>query len=465
MRENFEIRGFWWLPENDNKKVPGILKFVADKEVRLELMGSFYENAQQAFANKQSQYFEIILGDSEGTNLTLLRCQEKDKRVGSAGDSEYILSSFYCDYILKGDHFLSLDRVKFTRMAISFTYLEDWINPNPFELDSMNIIKYNPPPTHHIKIDKINSVISIGSSKIISNNFKKVSMSVDSFFRILPISESKDLEWYEDVLGCLGNFLTLVVGRPIYPKTITAYLSKYYEIEIYFALNNISFEANIHFSQMMIPYNDLKSYMDKFLNNWFNNTDMLEPVYELFFGTYYAQLYIPFYFLSLIQAIEAFHRRVYGDRGKYLSESDYDPIRSSLTGSIPTAFPDGRGYPEGFRASLTNRIKYGNEYSLRTRLKQLSDVWGSLDPLLYENKEKFNNYIVCTRNYLTHYEKSPDCRVFEGYQLAPINIIIHSLFLIVLLAHMGIPKLDAFRIVRKHNGRALTSAIKEVFQD
>lgn len=61
-------------------------------------------------------------------------------------------------------------------------------------------------------------------------------------------------------------------------------------------------------------------------------------------------------------------------------------------------------------------------------------------------------------------KKNPDCRVFGGEDLDHINIILHSLFLIVLLTYMGIPKLDAFRIVRKHNGINLANAISEIFR-
>lgn len=463
MIDNFEIMGLWWLPEKDNKKIPGTLKFVADKEIKLELMGSFHESINQALKSKQPLNFEIILGVSKGISFTLFKSEELNTSFGAA-NSEFILSTFQCKYIFKGVHFFSVNDVNFAQMVVGFTHLEDWISPNLFKFEDVNAISYNNPPKQIVKINKINSLISIVSGVTRSTDSKRVSMEINSFFVIKPLSESKDLEWYEDVIRCLGNFLTLAVGRAIYSKNLTAYLSENYKFKIYFVLN-MQKEENIHSSMMMLPYRSLTSYLDKFLNNWFDYSDLLKPVYELFFGTYYAQLYEEFNFLSLIQAIEAYHRRIYVDKGKYLSDNDYEPLERSLINSIPTALPDGRDYPIGFTDALKAKIKYGNEYSLRTRLKQLSNVWGSLDPLLYENRDSFNHDIVCTRNYLTHYEKSPDCRVFEGDDLAYANIIIHSLFLIVLITHMGIPKLDAFRIVWEHNSTALTNAMTRVFQD
>jgi hypothetical protein len=467
MTNNFEIRGFWWLPEDESKKVPGVLDFVADKEIKLELMGSFYESPEQANKSEGPQFFRIILVESEGVKYTLLKSQEaKTKIIDSNGTAFYIQSSIHCGYIIKGIHFLSLEDIKFAQINVNFTYLEDWLNPRPFKWENMNTVKYVAPPERHIKIEKINSDVSIVSAQSTSNNFKTFSMSFKSFFIIKPKSESKVIEWYEDVIGCLGNFLTLVIGKPVYPLAIEAFLPKNYKIDIYFALNNILLDKEIHFSQMMISYNNLTSYLDKFLNNWFKYSDTLDPVYELFFGTYYAQLYVHFYFLSLIQAIEAFHRRIYEDKGKYLFDVDYELLRISLTNSVPLKFPDGRNYPAGLRDALKNKIKYGNEYSLRTRLKQMSnDIWGPLDPLLYENKNKFNNYVVCTRNYLTHYENDPDCRVFRGKELININLVLQSIFLVTMLTHMGVPKLDAFRIVKRHNGRALAKALNEIFQE
>lgn len=468
MVDNFEIMGMWWLPENDKKQIPGILKFVADKEIELEIMGTFYESQKQYFQNEQPMHFDIILGrTNKGDNLTLLGPEEKGINCGT-GAATYITSSFRCYYILKGIHFLSVDDIKFTKMSVSFTFLDDWLYPKVFKHEGTNAIRYDSMSPRNIRIEKINSIISIDSFLSSSYNFKTVSMSVRSKFIINPIEGSKDLMWYNDIISCLANFLTLVIGKPIYPQTKTAYLLNNDEIDIIFVVSNILYIKDIHFSQMMLPYKDLTSYLDKFLNNWFDYSDMLKPVYDLFFGTYYAKLYPNFYFLSLIQAIEAFHRRIYGEKGEYMTEDEYEPLRAFITNSIPPKFPDGSNYPIGFKDALKSKIKYGHEYSLRTRLKQLLIVWGPLYSSSDENLIEFNHNVVCTRNYLTHYEKAPDCRVFEGDCLILINLILKSILLIILLTHMGIPKLDAFRVVRKYNKRynnnnALENAINGIF--
>jgi ApeA N-terminal domain 1 len=40
MEDHFEVRGYWWLPDRIDHKVPGILKFSVDHGAELELLGS-----------------------------------------------------------------------------------------------------------------------------------------------------------------------------------------------------------------------------------------------------------------------------------------------------------------------------------------------------------------------------------------------------------------------------------------
>ena len=64
--EDFEYEGFWWIPENPNKKVPGILRFRVGDRITLSLLGSFSDEAN--FEKEFDEYSqpEIIVGTAEG---------------------------------------------------------------------------------------------------------------------------------------------------------------------------------------------------------------------------------------------------------------------------------------------------------------------------------------------------------------------------------------------------------------
>lgn len=484
--ENFEIKGFWWLPENQNKKIPGILKFSAGKKICLNLMGSFHESLIDWI--KIIQCPDIILGESEvGTRITLLQTSEIKMKAVSSALSNKQLSSFDCKNILIGAYFSKVDDIKFKNMKVDLTYLTDWLNPLPFKCEpNFSSCKYVAPENHTMKLENIDTNLSIVCSARGSISFDTVFMGIESFFIIEPM-ESKDLNWFNNFLKNLGNFLTLIIGSPVYPRKIRAKSSHDEHIELYFVVQDPVFREKLHFSQMMIPYNDIKDYLDIVLDNWFKEFDVLGPIYELFLGTYYEahRLYPHFYFLSLIQGIEGFHRLIYGDEGKYLSDDDYEPIRNTLIKAIPVVLhpqvdfwsfsvPDPNGYPlnkkypEGFREALKIRIKYGNEYSLRKRFKLLFDkFWESMDGKLDKNRNKFTEDIVLTRNYLTHYVKDSKNkgRILEGDNLISSNVVLKSFLLTALLIHIGITKPDAQRIVLKYYKGFLSSSINNLFPD
>src|SRR5207244_934273 len=109
-----------------------------------------------------------------------------------------------------------------------------------------------------------------------------------------------------------------------------------------------------------------------------------------------SEIYLESYFLSLIQAIETFCRTVYG--GAYVSRDSYKRVESALVAAIPTDLPDD------FRRSLRERIRYGYEYSLRKRLRDvLNGMENETINLVCPDARTFADKIVNTRNYLTHY--------------------------------------------------------------
>lgn len=100
-------------------------------------------------------------------------------------------------------------------------------------------------------------------------------------------------------------------------------------------------------------------------------------------------------FLSLMQALEGFHRATMP--GLYTSEAEYEPVKQALNYAIPKVIgPD-------HKEALKSRIRYGNEVSLRKRVDALV---GRLDlpvrkHILGGDGSVPRSWVV-TRNYYTH---------------------------------------------------------------
>src|SRR5660398_247446 len=78
----------------------------------------------------------------------------------------------------------------------------------------------------------------------------------------------------------------------------------------------------INRKEMFFQFEDISDNFEKYLNNWMKKSEIYNPT------TYHEHK-----FLSLIQAIESYHRRVHD--GKYVSEDEYAKIYEQLINAIP----------------------------------------------------------------------------------------------------------------------------------
>jgi len=63
---------------------------------------------------------------------------------------------------------------------------------------------------------------------------------------------------------------------------------------------------------MLFSYEEISDWTELILTKWFETSDKLAPIHELYFGSLYnSNMYLYHSFLSLVQAIESYHRRVF----------------------------------------------------------------------------------------------------------------------------------------------------------
>jgi hypothetical protein len=190
--------------------------------------------------------------------------------------------------------------------------------------------------------------------------------------------------------------------------------------------------------QMIMPYSALAELFPPALQRWFELLPKLRPFFDVFFTTYKSTgLFSESHFLTVMQAVESYHRRMMG--GQYLTEAEYKPVCDALVAAIPPSVP----------SELRSKFKmgtlfYANEYSLGRRVKELLRA---LSPdelnLICNNIANFAKAVVDTRNNLTHVLGSPvvdsNAVVLEGRRLRHATDKLELLLVIVLLKDLGIP--------------------------
>lgn len=189
---------------------------------------------------------------------------------------------------------------------------------------------------------------------------------------------------------------------------------------------------------MLLPYSEIEDNLPGLLKIWVEKTETLKPVYNLYFAGIYRSTYPENEFLNLTQAIETYHRRIYG--GEYISENVYlNGLYKILTDAIP------HDISVDFWSSLQKgKLRYAHEYSLWKRIFLLSQHVSENLPATFLNGGKaqsdYAERIANTRNYLTHY--SPELKekaIIGGKELFEVNNQLGMIINFCFLEQLGIP--------------------------
>ena len=442
METEFSIKGFWWLPENEEKQLAGILTYKPGEPIFLDLFGAFFKKNGELL----SEQYEIILGlSSSGQLFTLVDTSVIQRKSSIPGFSEtrILVSSIY-----QGSHFSTSAEIKFHTLKVKFSNLDDWVRINGFLIDvdpkkREAKIQYRPPPEVECSISDSLKVSISFFPKMPSHSItqKEATVRQEVEFHIISDQEIpfNDLLRYEYLLS---TFLGLAIGRPTRVMHLTG-LTGISKIE----MDDLNYEKpiSIYFSQFgdfskfrnMNPFDMLFTFpriQDQFcvmLKQWFREFCGLEDVFDLYFKTIDGEhIDMTTKLLNFVQAIESFHRKKRG--GAYIEKEEYiNGLYVKICDSIPSDLDTN------FKNSLMNRIKYGYEYSLRKRLEDIFYNFnnGVIHELFGQNGDELINRIVGNRNYYTHYDDRPNdlCEGSRLYRLCNnLEVILTVIFLSLL---------------------------------
>jgi hypothetical protein len=136
-------------------------------------------------------------------------------------------------------------------------------------------------------------------------------------------------------------------------------------------------------------------------------------------------------FLSLLQALEGFHRATLP--GTYMADEDYEAVKKALGDALPlTVSPP-------HKSALKSKIKYGNEYSLQKRLTELVKALPDRVHLLAIGVAgDFPRSWIDTRNFFTHWDKELEQKIVTGQALYEANVRLRVLLRLVYLHFVGV---------------------------
>lgn len=403
MIEEFEYKGNWWLPDNPEKKISGTLKFTLGERAVLDLTGSFTDKSLGKTLEP-----EIILGTSaSGEYITLHKCLETKTSFSFQGDR---ISSFDAHIVFLGVHFQKPEDIKFKSISLHYLHLDEWTDISGFEIqyptpDKAVLIKYKLPVSIEASIDDEQKLYIIFEAvhPVLFSGQKKVKIEQKTYIKIETQAE-KSFDEYREIASMIQYFLSLGVMEPVYPLIIKGKTEvnrimsedgiRYPPVKIFYQLSNVpKVSKTLLPYDMLFTFKDISDRFEGFLKNWIRKADLLRPVYDLYFGTLYnPKMYLQHRFLSLIQAIESYHRRV--KKNYELPEQEHNKRIVKILNAVP----------EEHKKWLEVKLAYSNEPTLRRRLKEILDNYPKIVNKFIRDKESFIQKVVDTRNYLIHYD-------------------------------------------------------------
>lgn len=420
---NEEYKGFWFLPDNFEEKVPGILYFEANKEIRLELIGGFKSKIEEVLETKS---FEIIFGIShKNEKISLIICNG----FGSWNlSSEYPTTIYNCHYFIKGKHLSSINELLFDRIKVDLSSLYEWYPSGrisyqiKFSKDD-KIIETNckiSDSDYWEKIVNIDDKLVLkifGAATFTSSpDQRDFNFSQNTFIELDTINSKESFVYLLDKVGLFKQFLSLASLSNVSFLKITFFDNDDYQVSakgnksfhpvsLYFVEKSNNTNPKQH--QFLFTHREITEAFPKIIINWFGSNKNLAPIRNhLIESIKPKKIFTSLDFLIIIQSLEGYHRRFIDKRNKK------------------------------------------KEPFLKTRINELFELFNDIQKI-QQNPIDLNK-LVKSRNYYSHFfEKDED--VLDGIELFELTEKLRNLLICCVLHLMGFEMELINRILNKNN--------------
>ncbi len=420
--EPIEKPGFFWLPEDAENQVPGILRVSNSGEVELEVF-RYYDAMAHASGTRPlgswplypvfggDRNIKRILGIVDNTPITLDECtySYKYKAMLTGGVS---VSNIIARYAFFGTNYNAGEEVTFRKLTFAVEGLDEWLSVTGFKVDpdfegDSRIgasIGFRLPNDIEIALSAVLKVKFIFLASIAGHRVTQPGVSQKAYISLVA-EKPMPLVSFLDLTYKLHDFLCLAIDRNTAIETIVGYSSdrtienrgKKHEvgISVYCRSKRYSREkTEIHLPEMLLPYRVVACRIDSILTKWLDNYESHEPVFNLYFATKSNdKAFLESRFLSLAQATEALHRSISSETP--MPKAEFRKLR----GRILKIVPDGVQ-----KELIQTKLSFANELTLRKRIERMIEPFVCFFGTKEERKD-FIREVRDTRNYLTHFDR------------------------------------------------------------
>ena len=456
--ETIEGTGYFWFPDKTDRKLPGILRILptGSAELRLTDLNTLGESL---FSSSETKSPFIVVGivDTGETRLVTLKdcsCTNWSFKTWS----EQFGFGFGIFTLIINARFIFLgrehndDQVNYSELRFSVTGLDEWLGVSGIETTINNrgknnfpgvTINYTPPDKKTYSLPNGFEFQFNYDSTIPVSRKSEAKISQKAYIS-LKSKELCSLDKFLAEVWKLQQFFCFCVDTAVSVESISAYSTEFEHpeqpVEIHCnSMHRTKFISQPSLNEMLLTYDLLEERFEDVLHCWFDAYDKYKHAYDLYFSTkFVADNLLESKFLSIVQSIEALHRKAF--RGQEMPSEEHKRIINDMLKIVP----DER--QEFFKIKLT----FSNELTLRKRLEELFSKFESL----YGTNIAINK-IVKIRNGLTHRGESPSAKGEAAtVELFQLQQKLEALFQLHLLKIIGLES-NVIEEIAKDKGKSL----------
>lgn len=411
--EPIEHPGFFWLPEQDQEKIPGTLKIEKSGNIKVDLFGALDVDSDDPLRKslnpsswswlENSSSYERVHGLIQGRALTLDECFpiHSNHRVGG-GVSQ---STIHANRAYLGAWYRRDEVPTFSHTAFAVEGLHQWLRLSGFdreiEYDAATITKithfFTPP-------SEITTKLPNGSELAFGLSWSESGLGADATeakitqraSMVIRHHSPVPLDQHLSTSLIFQRLLSFAATRSVDVMALVGYSRDFTRdshevpVEIYFASSEAErATVDLRWFRMLFTYPDIESRFDDVITTWFDKYEIVGPAINLYDGLISgAYRYIEGQFLATAQAAEAFHRRALPQQPK-MTDEEFQRIMESIPESIPSETRD----------RVHNLVGVAKQQPLRERL---DDMVKPFQHLFGDEAENLAKDVTTTRNSLAH---------------------------------------------------------------
>ena len=458
IKEQIKKSGFFWLPSADSNSsdappdnaVFGTLSISDGGNIELELTQPLVSDIREFKLDGLNQ----ILGHVETYGrVTVDRCHSiTSKRSivhGAWMESEIIKAN----RVFTGYRYEEDVSPRFNEFTFSVEGIDEWVGISGIEVDnqfenSSTTIMYNRPEDISLNLnDDMQLLITYHWTPPGSPSTKRAEVSQKTFFKLIS-KDPYEVGAFISIAEKIAAFLCFVMNEIVCLDSMRATSDNLRQdngdgrtalipVEIYSSSwPHAKNEPAINELDMLFKYEDIQTRAESVINKWLDNYEQIAPALDLYFLTKAETL--PTWnilFLTLAQALEAFHRKTSDE--KHMDADECKEIRKKMIGECPEEHKDW------FRPKLLR----ANELTLKNRFERMTEPFGNF--MCGERRPGLIRSIKDTRNYLTHYDSDLESKAAKGEALKFLCRKMNTLFRLQFLKLIGFDEQEIDDIVDK----------------